>query len=174
MDLQSTTQHLHIVIPPSPIIMFLPDGIVGRWSENRTDSVFDWSAFDHTLTSDAPIIIDKVVLKPKVQTLIALVFTMPRKTIVLLHRIHIMLVFTGAPLLPWAFCVRAGNSQIPKYKNKHKHKDKTQHITLIRRFDQQGWLPSNCWGVRRQKWMKIGKECLFLDFIIYCLCQSYY
>ena len=68
------------------------------------------------------------VLKPKVQTLIALVFTMPRKMSVLFHRIHIMLVFTGAPLLPWAFCVRAGDSQIPKYKNKHKHKDKTQTI----------------------------------------------
>ena len=130
MELQSTTQHLHIVIPPSPIIMFLPDGIVGRWSENRTDGVFDWSAFDHTLTSDAPIIMDKVVLKPKVQTLIVLVFSMPRKMSVLFHRIHIMLVFTGTPLLPWAFCVRAGDSQIskykPKYKNKQKHKDKAQ------------------------------------------------
>ena len=124
MELQSTTQHLHIVIPPSPIIMFLRDGIVGRWSENRTDGVFDWSAFDQTLTSDAPIVIDKVVLKPKVQTLI----TLPRKMNVLFHRIHIMLVFTGAPLLPWAFSVRAGDSQIPKYKNKHKHKDKTQTI----------------------------------------------
>ena len=74
--------------------MFLPDGIVGRWSENRTDGVFDWSAFDHTLTSDAPIVMDKVVLKPKVQIFIALVFTMPRKMSVLFHRIHIMLVFT--------------------------------------------------------------------------------
>ena len=67
MELQSTTQRLHIVIPPSLIIMFLPDGIVGCWSENRTDGVFDWSAFDHTLTSDAPIIIDKVVLKMKLE-----------------------------------------------------------------------------------------------------------
>ena len=106
--------------------MFLPDGIVGRWSENRTDGVFDWSAFDHTLTSDAPIIIDKVVLKPKVQIFIALVFAMPRKMSVLFHRIHIMLVFTGKPLLPWALCVMAGDFQIPKYKNKQKHKDKTQ------------------------------------------------
>ena len=106
--------------------MFLPDGIVGRWSENRTDGVFDWSAFDHTLTSDAPIIIDKVVLKPKVQIFIALVFTMPGKMSVLFHRIHIMLVFTGKPLLPWALCVMAGDFQIPKYKNKQKHKDKTQ------------------------------------------------
>ena len=55
------------MIPPSPIIMILPVGIVGRWSENRTDGVFDWSAFDHTLTSDAPIIIDKVVLKMKLE-----------------------------------------------------------------------------------------------------------
>ena len=121
MELQSTTPHLHIVIPPSLIIMFLPDDIVGRWSENRTDGVFDWSAFDHTLTSDAPIVMDKVV-----QTLIALVFIMQRTMSVLFNRIHMMLVFTGTPLLPWAFCVRAGDSQIPKYKNKHKHKDKKQ------------------------------------------------